>query len=88
MYEGWKDLPIEVILKNKKEVCAKCKYFSVYTVSKDTDWYNSTCDYRDFHGHIRGCLPTECLEKGIFEPKTNKRKRKKHIRITPSWIEV
>ena len=76
MYEGWKDVPADVILKNKREVCSKCKYFSAYTVSSNTNWTGSLCTYIDYHKHARGCLPTECVEKGIFDPKKKKRKPK------------
>lgn len=81
MYEGWEDLPDEVIMQNKRDICSKCEYFSVYTASSQTVWVSSTCEYIDVHKHSRGCLPTECVEKGIFKPRTKKRKRKQ-VRIS------
>lgn len=85
MYEGWNDVTATEVLDNKKEVCAKCYYFSAYTISGNTNFNDSTCDYIGMEKRARGCLPTECVEKGIFKPKKKKRRRKKQIRI--AWAD-
>lgn len=73
MYEGWGDYSTKDVNAHKQKVCAKCEYFSVHKHTKNTNWTESTCDYIWIEGHMRGCLPTECIEKGIFKKKTTKR---------------
>lgn len=74
----YKDLTKKEILDRKEKVCVKCKYSSVTSKRKQKDAKDMgyvTCDYILIVGHSRGCDPRDCVEKGIFEPKGNFRRR-------------
>lgn len=86
MAKRWSEYTPEEIIQNKKDVCAKCYYFSVHKTSNCTNWNDSTCDYLRVEKHSGGCLPTECVEKGIFREK-KKRKRVTQIRIKDPWLK-
>lgn len=66
------------VLALKKKQCAKCYYFSrnQFTNAGETQ---GCCDYLEFENHIRPCNPFDCIEKGVFLPRANK-KRQRRIR--------
>lgn len=66
----WSEMKESEINSLKKKQCMKCLYFS--TLSKN--YMNSaSCDYILITGKMRGCLPTECVEKGVFKGKKRRR---------------
>lgn len=74
----YKDLTNAELYKRKSQVCIKCKYSSITSKRKQKDPKDMgyvTCDYILIVGHSRGCDPRDCVEKGIFEPKGNFRRR-------------
>lgn len=73
-----KDLTKSELYKRKSQVCIKCKYSSITSARKQKDPKDMscvTCDYILIVGHSRGCDPRDCVEKGIFEPKGNFKRR-------------
>lgn len=73
-----KDLTKAKLYKRKSQVCIKCKYSSITSTRKQKDPKDMgrvTCDYILIVGHSRGCDPRDCVEKGVFEPKGNFRRR-------------
>lgn len=65
----------EEVLERKKKVCKKCEYYSI--IGDRVSIKNSTCDYILKVGHSRGCDPRDCVERGIFKQKKERKERKK-----------
>lgn len=66
----WKDMTPHEIYKLKINQCVNCEYFS----RGDNNSYG-TCDYILVEGHSRRCSPLLCKVKGIFKPKTGKKRK-------------
>ena len=74
----WQHIPDDVICKNKASVCMKCLHYSRSKRDSNKDQYvgTGTCSYLLDTGYSRPCLPTECVEQGIFRSASLKDKDK------------
>ena len=59
----WKEISEREVIELKHNQCKECMYFSKYSPSAIA---NATCDYIFIKGNSRGCLPTECVKRGVF----------------------
>lgn len=78
MIKPWRFMTDKEIAKLKETQCRHCAYFSKAGMSTTG---NGTCDYILIEKHSRGCLPTECMAKGIFRKRTSADKRKMALSI-------
>lgn len=74
-YQGWKDVTEAQIVAIKKRDCEKCYYSSHNASSKTSVKTSMTCDYMLITGKMRGCMPGECRNLGIFLSQSQKGKR-------------
>lgn len=76
-YELVKKMDEYDVCRLKYEQCQYCKYFLIQNTKAIG---MGTCDYIGKTGHMRGCTPLQCKEKGIFVKakgkKNGKRKEK------------
>lgn len=69
----WSELTEAEINQNKKKHCEKCLYFSR---GGGTNTNGARyCEYLLIEGHMRGCSPLKCREKGTFKPRPKDRRR-------------
>lgn len=73
----WEKMDEYDVCRLKYEQCQYCKYFLIQNTKAIG---MGTCDYIGKTGHMRGCTPLQCKEKGIFVKakgkKNGKRKEK------------
>lgn len=72
---AWRDYSDRDVTVLKRRQCVKCDYLSTNGAANLLT--HTTCDYILDHKHIRGCPPYECVEKGIFKPRTTRRRKNK-----------
>lgn len=73
MIKKWSEMTVKEIIQLKRTQCSKCLYYSRATT---TNASSSCCEYLIIKGHSRGCSPLECKERGIFNPKPRRRRKK------------
>lgn len=72
----WAEMTDTDIIRLKRQQCIKCVYYSQGCSSAQS---TGTCEYIKIEGHMRGCSPLECKEKGIFKPKEGRNDGKRKI---------
>ena len=73
----WDEMSVREIQHLKEKQCKYCDYFSK---NNSGGLSFGTCDYILINDRMRGCLPTECVMKGILKRRTGT-KRKAVLRI-------
>lgn len=76
MDKPWEQVTSKEIMKNKRNLCIRCKYSSRFNTD-DRNVSVMTCDYILLMKHSRGCSPINCKK---FEPRLQK-KRRQALRI-------
>lgn len=69
----WSEYKESEIVDLKKRQCCKCEYYSMGGACNL--YTHGTCNYILIHKKRRGCSPFECKERGIFKPRTRRRRR-------------
>lgn len=75
--EAESSLPVETLeemRERKQRVCSKCAYYL-----GGEHGLMGTCNYLLITEHKRPCLPTECVEKGVFKAIKGKRVHRRGI---------
>lgn len=73
MRKKWGELSTEEVNKIKAYQCLNCVWFSTGTAGYKA---SSTCEYGSRHDHPRMCDPRDCIKKGIFVEKVEKKKKR------------
>ena len=68
----WGEMSVREIQNLKEKKCKHCDYFSK---NNSGGLPYGTCDYILINDRMRGCLPTECVMKGIFKRRTGAKRR-------------
>lgn len=80
LHENFKEYTEKEILEIKEHVCDKhkCPYFGVYhnamikkSCNKKTKYSNMCCNYFEYTGKLRDCMPDECThynDKNVYKP--------------------